>query len=386
MRAESVPRDLYEVLGVDRGAGDAELKKAFRRLARELHPDVNRHDPEAEEKFKEAAEAYEVLSDAERRRIYDAYGHEGLRSGGWAPHAGGSGGVEDILSSLFGRGDPMFGSLFGFGSAGPASGGDIGVAVEVTLEEVLTGVTREVSFDAVSLCERCHGNGAEPGTPIHTCERCGGQGQLREVARTAFGQVMRTAACPTCGGEGKVPETPCGECDGRGRTAGEKVFDVEIPPGIDSGQRIRITGAGHAGQAGASPGDLYVEVDVARDERFERQGEHLISVARVSATRAMLGGELAVATLDGERTVEVPAGAQAGERLVLDGLGLPSLNGARRGDQHVVLDVVVPGTLDEEQRELVARLDETLRDENLTPDAGDGRGRWGRRRRRRARR
>src|SRR5436190_3180440 len=174
-------RDYYEVLGIDRGADGAELKKAFRRLARELHPDVNKHDPEAEEKFKEAAEAYEVLSDPERRRIYDAYGHDGLRTGGWAPRSGAFGSFEDVLSAFFGRGDPLFGELFGFARTGPAPGGDIPATVEIELAEVLSGATREVSFEAVSVCERCRGNGAEPGTPIRTCERCGGAGELREA-------------------------------------------------------------------------------------------------------------------------------------------------------------------------------------------------------------
>jgi len=374
-----VKRDYYEVLGVARGAGDGEVKKAFRSLARELHPDVNRHDPEAEEKFKEAAEAYEVLSDPERRRTYDAFGHEGLRSGGWAPSGDAFGSFEDVLSAFFGRGDPLFSELFGFGRPGPAGGGDIAARVELTLEEVLTGASREVSFEAASKCERCRGNGAEPGTPIRTCETCGGSGELREVARTAFGQMVRTGACPTCDGQGRVPENPCEECGGAGRTVRNRTWDVEVPPGIESGQRIRITGAGHAGETGGRTGDLYVEVIVAEDERFERHGQDLVSIAEVPATRAMLGGSVSVATLDGEQEVEVPAGAQPGEHVVLRGLGLPSLRGAARGDQHVVLDVYVPTKLDKEQRGLAEQLDESL-------DSGNRRRDGGRRQRRRARR
>jgi molecular chaperone DnaJ len=381
-----MPRDYYEVLGVDRSAGDGEIKRAFRRLARDLHPDVNRHDPQAEEKFKEAAEAYEVLSDPERRRTYDAFGHEGLRSGGWAPRSEAFGSFEDVLSAFFGRGDPLFGELFGFGRPGPASGGDIGVSVELTLPEVRTGARREVTFDAVSVCERCRGNGAEPGTPIRTCETCGGSGQLREVARTAFGQMMRTAPCPTCGGDGRVPESPCEECDGEGRRVRSRTWEVEVPPGIESGQRIRIAGAGHAGEAGGRAGDLFVEVTVAADPRFERHGEDLVSVAEVPATRAMLGGAITVPTLDGDREVEVPPGAQPGERIVLGGLGLPSLRGTARGDQHVLIDVIVPTALDQEQRELADRLDASLGAGNLERerrDAGAG-SRWFRRRRRAA--
>jgi len=376
----AVKRDYYEVLGVERGAEGSEIKTAFRRLARELHPDVNRHDPEAEEKFKEAAEAYEVLSDPERRRTYDTFGHEGLRSGGWAPRAERFGSFEDVLSAFFGRGDPMFNDLFGFGGrAGPAAGGDVAAQVEVTLAEVVTGTSRDVEFEGVSRCEHCNGNGAEPGTPIRTCETCGGVGEVREVSRTVFGQLVRSGACPTCGGQGKVPETPCGECGGEGRVVRSRTWQLDVPPGIESGQRIRVAGAGHAGQSGAPAGDLYVQVVVAEDERFERHGKDLVTIAEVPATRAMLGGTVRVATLDGERDVEVPAGSQPGEQVVLKGMGLPALNGARRGDQRVVLDVFVPGRLNKEQREFAEQLDEAL-----GPEGGrrDGRSRFRRRARR----
>jgi molecular chaperone DnaJ len=357
-----VPRDYYEVLGLDRGASEADLKRAFRRLARELHPDVNKHDPEAEEKFKEAAEAYEVLSDPERRRTYDTFGHEGLRTGGFSSRAAGGAGFEDILGAFFGRGDPLFSELFGFGRQGPAPGGDVAVPVEIELGEVLTGVTRKVSFDAVVRCEHCNGNGAEPGTPIRTCETCAGQGAVQQVSRTPFGEMVRTTACPTCNGEGKIPDEPCRECDGTGRVRRRRTWDVDVPAGIDDGQRIRITGAGHAGQHGAPPGDLYVEVRVAPDDRFERQGEHLVTVARIGVTRAMLGGPIQVPTLNGNRDVDVPKGAQPGQRLVLRGEGLPRLHGGRRGDEHVVLDVVVPHRLNRKQRAAAEELDALLDD------------------------
>ncbi len=379
-----MPRDYYEVLGVARGAGDAEIKKAFRRLARELHPDVNRHDPEAEEKFKEAAEAYEVLSDPERRQTYDAFGHEGLRTGGWAPSSG-FGDFEDVLSAFFGRGDPLFGDLFGFGRSGPAPGGDLAARVEVTLEEVVTGASREVNFEAVSTCERCRGNGAEPGTPIRTCETCGGAGAVRQVSQTAFGQMVRSGACPTCEGAGKIPENPCEECGGRGRVVRARTWEVDVPPGIESGQRIRISGAGHVGEPGAAAGDLYVEVTVAEDERFERVGGDLVSRVEVSATRAMLGGAMTAETLDGEREIDVPAGAQPGEAVTLSGLGLPGLRGTSRGDHHVVLDIVVPVGLDDEQREAAERLEASLDEANLSRDGNRG-GRWRFGARRRARR
>jgi len=364
-----MPRDYYEVLGVSQEAGETEIKKAFRGLARELHPDVNDHDPEAEEKFKAAAEAYEVLSDAERRRTYDAYGHEGLRSGGFDPRSSSFGSIDDIFQAFFGGGG---GEAFGFGGGGRAAGGDVLVAVEVDLEEVASGVRREISFDAVTACEHCHGNGAEPGTPISTCERCGGAGQLRQVSRTPFGQMVRGVACDACGGAGKIPETPCGECGGSGRTRGQKTHAVEIPAGIESGQRLRVSGAGHAGDPGAPGGDLYVEVEVSADERFERDGTDLVSVVSIPATEAMLGTSVTVPTLEGERQIEVAAGTQPGHEDVLRGAGLPRLGGRRRGNQRVILNVIVPTNLSEEQRQAVERLDESLEEDNLDPKHGEG--------------
>ncbi len=361
-----MPRDYYDVLGVGREASEAEIKKAFRGLARELHPDVNDHDPEAEEKFKAAAEAYEVLSDAERRRTYDAHGHEGLRSGGFDPRSS-FGSIDDIFQAFFG------GEAFGFGTGGGrAAGGDILVSVAIDLDEVAAGARREISFDAVGACEHCHGNGAEPGTPISTCERCDGAGQLRQVSRTPFGQMVRGVACDACGGAGKIPETPCAECAGSGRTRGQRTQAVEIPAGIEDGQRLRVAGAGHAGDPGTPPGDLYVEVEVAEDERFQRDGTDLLSVVSIPATEAMLGTAVTVPTLEGEREIEVAAGTQPGHEEVLRGAGLPRLGGRRRGNQRVILDVVVPTNLSEEQRETVERLDESLEEDNLGPrhDAG----------------
>jgi len=370
-----LPRDPYEILGVERSAGEAEIKKAFRRLARELHPDVNTEDPAAEEKFKEAAEAYEILSDAERRRTYDAFGYDGLRSGGFHSRAESAGGFQDIFEAIFGRGDPMFGDLFGFGggSGGPAAGGDVGVHAEIGLADVIDGARREVEFDAVVRCGHCNGNGAEPGTPIETCPTCGGAGQLRQVASTPFGQMVRAAPCTTCGGEGKVPETPCEACGGAGTVSERKTFEVEIPPGIENGQRIRITGAGDAGTAGGPPGDLYVQVLIAADDRFHREGTDLVTVLEVTATTAMLGATIPVETVTGERDVELEPGAQHGDTIRIRGEGLPALRGGRRrGDLHVAIKVVTPVGLDEEQRELAERLEASLGPQNAPGSAREG--------------
>jgi molecular chaperone DnaJ len=343
-------RDYYKVLGVDRSASEGDIKKAFRGLARELHPDVNAHDPEAEEKFKDAAEAYEVLSDRQRRETYDRFGHEGLQSAGV-----GFGSFQDIFDAIFGGADPFGG--FGRGSG---AGADVAAVVEMDLEDALEDQQREISFEVVSVCEHCRGNGAEPGTPIETCDRCGGTGQLREVSRSIFGQVVRAMPCDKCGGEGRIPQTPCERCGGAGRVTEMRTWEVDIPAGIEDGQRVRIAGAGHAGAMGGRQGDLYVEVRIDPDERFTRQGTELIARAEVPVTTAIVGGEVFVPTLEGEVAIEVPAGTQHGDMGVLSGRGLPPLHGGRRGDQHVVFELVVPTDLDPEEREAAERLAEAL--------------------------
>jgi len=360
-----MPRDYYEVLGVDRGAGEVEVKKAFRRLARELHPDVNAHDPDAEERFKEAAEAYEVLSDSERRATYDRFGHDGLRSGGYAPSFD-TFSFADVFDAFFGGG-----GVFGGGRAsGPLQGGDVAVTAEVTLAQAAEGRSVEASFDAVTTCETCHGNGAEPGTPIETCERCGGTGQVRSVARTPFGQVVRAAACDACGGDGRVATRPCGACRGQGRAVERRTVSVEVPAGIRDGQRIRLQGRGHAGERGGPPGDLYVLVRVGEDERFVRDGDDLVTALDVPAPLAALGATLQAPSLDGPADVEVPAGTQPGEVLTLRGHGMPSLRGGRRGNLRVVVNVVIPRRLSREQRELLESLAESITPDNLRSDEG----------------
>jgi molecular chaperone DnaJ len=362
-------RDPYDVLGVGRDADDAEIKKTFRRLARELHPDVNRHDPEAEEKFKEAAEAYEILSDSDRRATYDRYGFEGLDSRGFASQAHGFGSFADIFDAFFG-GDP-FGGTFGRAGGGRIQGGDIAVEVEVTLAEAAAGRTVEVPYELVDTCEHCRGNGAEPGTPIETCPTCGGRGRVRAVTRTAFGQLVREQACDTCGGEGRVPSEPCRECGGRGRRAVRKTLQVDIPAGIADEQRIRLSGRGHAGERGGPPGDLYVLVRVAEDERFLRDGSDLVTVADVPAPAAALGTKVTVPTLDGEEEIEVPAGTQPGTVVTLRGRGMPTIGRGRRGDQQVVLNVVIPRNLTARQSELLEELRASLTQENLDEQADE---------------
>ena len=361
-----MPRDYYETLGVTREAGEGDVKKAFRRLARELHPDVNDHDPEAEEKFKEAAEAYEVLSDPERRSIYDRYGHEGLTSGGYAPSFEGFGSFADIFDAFLG------GSVFGFGGSrtGGMQGGDVAVTAQVDLADVATGASVDIAFDAVDACERCHGNGAEPGTPIETCPRCEGAGELRSVSRTPFGQMVRAVVCDACAGEGKIAREPCTECRGRGRTARRKRLKVDVPAGIEDGQRIRLSGRGHAGEGGGPPGDLYVLVHVREDERFVRDGQDLVTAVDVPAPAAALGTTVEVPTLDGVVDVDLGAGVQPGETVTLRGRGLPPLRRGPAGDLRVVVNVVVPRNLSEEQRDLLGRLKDTLTEENLRSDEG----------------
>ena len=354
-------RDAYEVLGVARDASDTDIKKAFRALARELHPDVNQHDEAAEERFKEVAEAYEVLSDAERRPVYDRYGWDGLDSRGFASRAQGFGSFTDIFDAFFG--DAFGGSFRG---GGAVQGGDIAVRVEVSLAEAAAGKAVKVEYDAVGPCEHCHGNRAEPGTPIETCGTCDGQGQVRTVARSPFGQVVRAQACATCGGEGTIAKEPCSQCQGRGREAVRRELDVEVPAGIADDQRIRLSGRGHSGERGGPPGDLYVVVRVREDERFLRDGSDLVTVVDLPAPAAALGATVTVPTLDGDEELTIPAGTQPGTVITLEKRGMPEIGArGRRGAQRVVVNVVIPRNLDDAQRALLEELRGSLGEHNL---------------------
>jgi molecular chaperone DnaJ len=370
----SATRDYYGVLGVSREASDADIKKAFRRLARELHPDVNSHDPDAEAKFKQAAEAYEVLSDPERRATYDRYGHEGLRSGGYAPNFEAFGSVADIFEAFFGGSGSPFGDLFGTGGGrpgGPMQGGDVVTGAEIELVDALRGASIPISYEAIVLCEHCRGNGAEPGTPIETCDRCGGSGQLRAVTRTPFGQVMRSAVCDKCGGEGRVPSDPCHVCRGRGRKVERVKVSVDVPAGIADGQRIRIAGRGHAGERGGPAGDLYVQIRVREDPNFVRDGDDLVTAVDVAAPLAALGTTVKVPTVgDDDVELDIPAGTQPHEVLVVRGKGMPALRGRRAGNLRVVVNVVIPKHLSREQRELLEQLAGSMTEHNLRTDEG----------------
>ena len=343
-------RDYYEVLGISRGADDADIKRAFRRLARQLHPDVS-EEPDAEERFREVAEAYEVLSKRETRELYDRYGHAGLRSGGFRPTQFDFGSLADIFSAFFGD------DLFGVGASRRGRGADVSARVEVDLREAATGVTKQVPYPVAATCGRCGGDGAEPGTPVVRCPTCGGAGRVSHVSQSAFGEFVRTGACPNCRGAGRVVDEPCTECDGQGRLVEERTLAVDIPPGIHDGQRIRLSGEGHAGTSVGRAGDVYVEVRVRPHPHFVRQGDDVFSTVSLTMTQAALGATLTVPTLDGDAELRFEPGTQPGEIRVLRGRGMPVLQGFGRGDHRVLVNVVVPRHLTREQRELLEQFE-----------------------------
>ena len=355
-------RDYYELLGLSRDASEQDIKSAFRRLARELHPDVS-EAPDAEERFREVAEAYQVLSNSETRELYDRYGHAGLKGGGFTPGSFDFGNLSDIFSAFFGD------DLFGIGGrTRRARGTDIAAVVEIELAEAARGVKRDVPFQVSVTCERCNGNGAEPGTSPVTCPTCGGGGRVQQVSRSVFGEFVRTSSCPQCGGSGNLVTTPCTECDGSGRKVAERRLDVTIPGGIHDGQQIRISGEGHAGQLGGRSGDVYVRVRVHPDPRFVRDGDDIFSTVHLNIVEAAVGTEASVETLDGPIEIEFPPGTQPGEVRVLRGRGMPVLNGFGRGDQRVLVNVSVPHRISEEQRQLLEEFERLSTDETYKKD------------------
>jgi molecular chaperone DnaJ len=355
-------RDYYELLGVARDAAESEIKKAFRALARELHPDVS-DAPDAEERFREVVEAYEVLSKSETRELYDRYGHAGLRGGGFEPGHFDFGSLSDLFSAFFG--DDILGSR-----AARSRGPDLAASVDIELVDAAVGKTLEVPFQVAVTCTRCDGDGAEPGSEITTCPTCGGAGRLQHVSRSVFGEFVQTQACPTCGGSGKKIETPCSVCDGAGRVVEERRLEVSIPPGIHDGQRIRLSGEGHAGVSGARAGDLYVQVHVRPDPRFVRENNDIFSTVDLTMTQAALGASVTIPTLDGDIPLDFEPGTQPGELRVLRGRGMPVLQGFGRGDHRVLVNVLVPRLLTDEQRRLLAEFDSHVDDQTYKPDEG----------------
>ena len=367
-------RDYYEILGVTRNASDQDLKKAYRRLAHQFHPDKNQSDPEAEEKFKEAAEAYAILSNSEQRQRYDRFGHAGVSSsaasGAWG--APGFGGIEDILGDLFGFGD-VFGAAGRGGSRRSVSqrGADLRYDLEITLEQAAEGMTAQLRIPKLESCETCTGSGAKPGTQPEVCRTCQGAGQVR--FQQGFFSVSRT--CSACRGVGQVISSPCETCRGTGRVENEKSIEVKIPAGVETGSRLRLQAEGESGTFGGPPGDLYVVIHVAEHEEFERQGNNLYSSVPITFAQAALGAEVEVQTLHGNESLKVPAGTQTGTVFRVRGQGMPVLGGRGKGDLFVSVSVITPTSLTREQRKLLEQLaqieTEDLKDKRLVDKVRD---------------
>ena len=360
-------RDYYEVLGVDKNADDAALKKAYRALAKKYHPDMNPGDKEAEKKFKEASEAYAVLSDPEKRRQYDQFGHAAFDGG--AGGAGGFGGFDfngadfgDIFGDIFGD---LFGGRRGSAGArsGPMKGANLRTSVRITFEEAVFGTEKEIELTVKEECKTCHGTGAKPGTSPETCPKCGGKGQVVFTQQSFFGTVRNVQACPDCGGTGKIIKEKCTDCHGSGFVPMKKRFAVTIPAGIDNGQCKRLAGQGEPGINGGSRGDVLVEVIVGQHPIFQRQDTNIYSTVPVSFAVAALGGEVVIDTVDGKVIYDVKAGTQTDTRVRLEGKGVPSLrNKDLRGDHYVTLVVQTPEHLSAEAKELLRKFDEATED------------------------
>lgn len=360
-------RDYYEVLGVDKNADDAALKKAYRALAKKYHPDMNPGDKEAEKKFKEASEAYAVLSDPEKRRQYDQFGHAAFDGG--AGGAGGFGGFDfngadfgDIFGDIFGD---LFGGRRGSAGArsGPMKGANLRTSVRITFEEAVFGTEKEIELTVKEECKTCHGTGAKPGTSPETCPKCGGKGQVVFTQQSFFGTVRNVQACPDCGGTGKIIKEKCTDCHGSGFVPMKKRFAVTIPAGIDNGQCKRLAGQGEPGINGGPRGDVLVEVIVGQHLIFQRQDTNIYSTVPVSFAVAALGGEVVIDTVDGKVIYDVKAGTQTDTRVRLKGKGVPSLrNKDLRGDHYVTLVVQTPEHLSAEAKELLRKFDEATED------------------------
>ncbi len=364
-------RDYYEVLGVSKDADEATIKKAYRKLAKKYHPDINPGDKEAEAKFKEASEAYAVLSDADKRRQYDQFGHAAFENGG----GGGAGGFDfgdmgDIFSDIFG-GD-IFGGMFGGGgrsrnSNGPRRGADVRVNVRITFAESVTGTSKKIDVTLKDPCTKCNGTGAKPGTQPQTCSKCGGKGQVVYTQQSMLGMVRNVQPCPDCHGTGKIIKEKCPDCYGTGYISSKKTIEVSIPAGIDNGQCVRIQGKGEPGVNGGQRGDLLVAVMISADPEFERDGYNVFSNVKISYPTAVLGGEIKVRTVDGEVLYDVKPGTDSGSRVRLKGKGMPTVrNSAVRGDHYITLIVDIPKKLSAEQKDALLEYDKILTGEERT--------------------
>ena len=371
-------RDYYEVLGVPKDADEAALKKAYRVLAKKYHPDANPGDKAAEAKFKEASEAYSVLSDPEKRRKYDQFGHAAFEGG--AGGAGGYGGFDfngadmgDIFGDIFGD---FFGggrSAYGRSSNGPMRGANLRTGVRITFEEAIFGCEKEIELTLKDECPKCHGTGAKPGTSPVTCPKCNGKGKIVYTQQSFFGQVQNVQTCPDCRGTGKIVKEKCPDCYGTGYISSKKKIQVKIPAGIDNGQSIRIAGKGEPGTNGGERGDLLVEVTVSRSPVFMRQETSIFSTVPISFATAALGGPIKIKTVDGEVEYEVKPGTQTDTKVRLRGKGVPSLRNKNiRGDHYVTLVVTVPEKLTEEQKEALKRFDDAMK--GISPEPKKKRG------------
>jgi molecular chaperone DnaJ len=352
--------DFYSTLGVERSASDADIKTAYRKLAMKYHPDRNSGAKEAEEKFKEITEAYDVLRDPNKRTLYDRYGEAGLRSGGGGfHHVDLSEALSIFMRDLGGLGG--FGDLFGAAAGrggGPRTGSDIKISMPMTLAEVATGAEKTVNVRLLEPCDRCEGRGAEPGSSLTKCTTCQGTGEVRRAQRSFFGQVVSVAPCPTCAGEGTVIASQCKKCRGEGRIRGEKEIIVRIPAGVATGQYMTMRGVGNVGPRGGPRGDILVVFEVEEDPRFERDGEDLYTEVLVTYPQLTLGSNVEVPMVAGSVTLQIPAGTQSGQVFNLRGRGLPRINSSTTGDLHVRLQMWTPDNLSEEEQQLIARLAE----------------------------